>query len=435
MTGFDLLTAMNDLDEDLVVEAAKERRIVRHFFGSKAHRWSLMAAAAACLVLAVGIGLPAGDKPGEGRNTDSLGDDTPITSQEEADRAADGLPKVEARIANAGGDSYGLWEKSITEVTENSNNPWTKDCSLTSLPVYENLAYTGGSGETKAESKEELLQLATTTAESMGRELGETEYQFRDEFSLLQGGTGEPGKEVLVSLTAKTTDGQVEIQITGDHEVSISDSSIEMPEEYWTIEEKNVSDTKAQQIGEFYLENYAKTLDFEQATLDFLPSYDIYGRRGVLYVNAFDNSGDELQRILNYNFSPVRFSAYFDEESAELNVSCSNALTRSEKLGDYPIITWEDAQEKILAGEYVDAGGYKPAEESIKDVELVYWVTKGSRYYIPYYRFYVELDAGSSNWLARIDEQGLKQYEACYVPAVEEEYIADLEGLWDGSVS
>lgn len=441
MTGFDVLKALGDLDEGLIAEAAERPHGMICVEGKtrRVRRWTMIVAAAACLAIAVGISSPVtNDNPEDSDNVHGMGKNTPITTQEgDSSKRAD-LPKVNARINMAGGGSYGLWEKDIGEVTANSQNPWTKDCTLTSLPVYENLAYTGGSGAQKAESKEALLQLATETAEAMNRELGEVEYQVEDELSIMQNGAGEPigepGKAVVTSLTAKTTDGQVKIMVEGNHEIHISDSSVEMPEEYWVTEEENMNDEEALRIGEFYLDHYTEVLDLEEPTLNFLPTYNIYGRRGVLRVNAFEDTGDELQRILNYNFSQVRFSAWFSEESEHLLTTCENALARSEKLGDYPIITWSQAQEKLLNGEYVDANGYRPKEESIKDVELVYWVSSVSRYYIPYYRFYVELNPSALKWTKESEALGLKQYEACYVPAIEETYIADLETLWGGEL-
>ena len=46
-------------------------------------------------------------------------------------------------------------------------------------------------------------------------------------------------------------------------------------------------------------------------------------------------------------------------------------------------------------------------------------------YFIPYYRFYVELPEAEA-------DHDLNTYGAYYVPAVQEKYIANMP-LWDGS--
>lgn len=66
-----------------------------------------------------------------------------------------------------------------------------------------------------------------------------------------------------------------------------------------------------------------------------------------------------------------------------------------------------------------------PGKEYIKKAELIYRVDVRSEYYIPYYRFYIELPEAER-------DGGMKTYGAYYVPAVEGKYIENMP-LWDGS--
>jgi hypothetical protein len=62
--------------------------------------------------------------------------------------------------------------------------------------------------------------------------------------------------------------------------------------------------------------------------------------------------------------------------------------------------------------------------EYVAKVELVYRTGGTEQYFMPYYRFYVELPDMER-------ENGLKTYGAYYVPAVEGEYISNMP-VWDG---
>ena len=80
----------------------------------------------------------------------------------------------------------------------------------------------------------------------------------------------------------------------------------------------------------------------------------------------------------------------------------------------------------MLNGNFVTTVPYDfPGGEYVKKVELLYRVDSRYEYYIPYYRFFVELPEAER-------EGGMKTYGAYYVPAVEEKYISNMP-LWDGS--
>ena len=66
-----------------------------------------------------------------------------------------------------------------------------------------------------------------------------------------------------------------------------------------------------------------------------------------------------------------------------------------------------------------------PGEAYIRKVELVYRTGVYDEYFMPYYRFYVELLVEAP----AVD--GMNHLAAYYVPAVAEEYLAPLS-TWDG---
>ena len=90
------------------------------------------------------------------------------------------------------------------------------------------------------------------------------------------------------------------------------------------------------------------------------------------------------------------------------------------------MITAADAKELLLEGNYITTVPYEiPGEEYLAKTELVYRTGNGEEYFMPYYRFYVELPE-----LER--ENGLKTFGAYYVPAVSQAYITEMP-VWDGS--
>lgn len=98
----------------------------------------------------------------------------------------------------------------------------------------------------------------------------------------------------------------------------------------------------------------------------------------------------------------------------------------SEKVGDYPIINWQQARELLLNGSYLTTVPYEiSGPEYVKKVELIYRTGSHEQYFMPYYRFYVEL-------LEEEMENGRKTYGAYYVPAVDRSYISNMP-TWDGS--
>ena len=97
----------------------------------------------------------------------------------------------------------------------------------------------------------------------------------------------------------------------------------------------------------------------------------------------------------------------------------------SEKIGDYPIITAKEAKESLAEGNYITTVPYDmPGMEYVKKAELIYRTGSLETYFMPYYRFYVEIP--------ELEEEGLKTYGAYYVPAVEEEYLSKVT-VWNGN--
>ena len=80
----------------------------------------------------------------------------------------------------------------------------------------------------------------------------------------------------------------------------------------------------------------------------------------------------------------------------------------------------------LLDGGYITTVPYEiPGKKYISKIELIYRGSIGENIWMPYYRFLVEIPELEQ-------ENGLKNFGAYYVPAIEMEYITGLP-LWNGS--
>ena len=63
----------------------------------------------------------------------------------------------------------------------------------------------------------------------------------------------------------------------------------------------------------------------------------------------YDKDQDYIQTLLNYNFKRADF---YIEDGWLIHIRINDYLSVIEKAGDYPLITIEEAEEKLLTGEY-----------------------------------------------------------------------------------
>ena len=104
----------------------------------------------------------------------------------------------------------------------------------------------------------------------------------------------------------------------------------------------------------------------------------------------------------------------------------------SQKVGDYPIISVAEAKTLLKKGNYSTSSPYQlPGMKHVKKVELVYLTDVFESYFMPYYKFYVELpeEKGVTDSLRDTD---MKTYGVYYVPAVESRYISNMP-VYDGT--
>ena len=311
-----------------------------------------------------------------------------------------------------------------------TGNPWTAETALTTLPVYENPL---ARDENPAGTDEKFRRMEACLRE-LAKRLGADPEKLEITDNTPDAAYQEAVREKFASVGEEVPEGYfdptcliaqwdgIEIQLDFSMTAEISfEPALALPEGYAYRHGSSYEETTA--AGEWLAEQYASLLNMEDPQLCISGGdYDIYRQQGYT-VEVYDDAGDSLERMLNWNFRRVSF--YCDDDGKLFLIRMRNP-DLTEKFGDYPILTAEEAADLLADGQYATSVPAEfPGEEWIARTELLYRSGSGEKVWMPWYRFLVELPEMAQ-------EDGAKTYGAYYVPAVEGRYIANMP-KWDGS--
>lgn len=408
MKGEQILNAMGNIDDQLV-EAARPSAQVKKRGGLK---WF---AAAACLAAALAGGFAL-----YGR----------LSAPDTAD-----LPVLDL-TPREGASAWGFEGYMAYDISElASANPWTEGTKLKTLPVYRNPVDYDRAGMPKIRSDDEARQ---AELEAIKTRLLEVTERLKLENARIR--DNAPSQEEIDAVTEKFASvGQevpegyfeptevvaeqdgIELTVGADLAVRIEfDPAIDLPEEVHFSYNGTYEETKA--AAEYLKEQYADLLGMEKSQVSLTGGDYTYDGQQMFGIEFFDAAGDKTQQIVNYNFNTARFAC---NDEGKLWLIDLNQPDLSQKVGDYPIISVEEAQSLLCAGNYITTVPEEfPGEEHIAKVELIYRDSRHDQYLMPWYRFYVEVpDMAQDN--------GLKTFGAYYVPAVSGEFLTGMP-VWEG---
>lgn len=395
-----LLQAIGKIDDELIANAGEIRS------KNRIKMWLSCGAVAACIALVVFAGSVAGWF-------------SPIESSPELS-----MLTISEDSGGMGFEGYMAYD--ISELV--NANPWSEDAKLSTLPVFKSKLYRDENMNMRGMDFEAMRAMLLDTAERLGMDTDNLVITDDTPSAEMQAATVEKfasmGEEVPngyfdpTSLIVEQDGIRIEVVPVMNAIITFDPAKV-FPNglgfHYYSPYED------VEKTAEYIKEEYKELLNMYNPITDINGGdYNIYGERGV-DLCFYDGAEDLTQRIINYNFYYTSFSC---NESEELFHVCVHNCDLSDKVGDYPIITAKEAKKLLLSGNFVTSVPYDfPGGEYVKKVELIYRTDAG--YYIPYYRFYVELPEAER-------EGGMKTYGAYYVPAVKEEYIENMP-LWDGS--
>lgn len=327
--------------------------------------------------------------------------ETPPQNTKPTNGSSARLPMLAISEEEGGYGCEAYWAYDISEL-ENAN-PWNKEMKLSTLPVFKTAADTLVTDAEFAEMEKFLKEIADKLELNSGT-LNITE---------------NPSE-----LSAESDGIKLKVDRTMLLTVTL-DPAVALPQKYDFSYYAPFDSMKT--AAEYLKEKYRTLFDGKKYALNLYGGdYDIYLRQHY-YISFYCAEGDDTQKIINYNFNKIYFSP---DDSGRLFFIRIDRANLSDKVGDYPIITVEKAEELLKAGKYVTSMPHTfNGNENIAKVELIYRNAPWDKYYMPYYRFYVETPYEE---MGDMKKHGLKEYGAYYVPAVEERYISNMP-LWDGS--
>ena len=329
-------------------------------------------------------------------------------------------------MLNVTEDSFGLMgyegymAYDISEIV--SSNPWTQDKGISTLPVYKNVLVYDENERVPNADFNKMRKLLLDVAKRLGLHADTLEItdnapdekqqaKIREKFAA----TGETVPEGYFAPTAVIARGDgVEIEVDGQMTAKIMfEPAVSLPDEYRFTRYATHEQTAA--VAKYLKEQYKDLIGMDD------PQIDLYG--GDYGIGFFNGSKDNIAQILNYNFNRV---AFYGDDDGKLFLARVYQPDLSEKTGDYPVITAEEAKELLGNGHFITAVAEEmPGVEYIAKTELIYRTSGREQYFMPYYCFYVELPGEE-----RAD--GMKTYGDYYVPAVEGKYLANMP-VWDGA--
>lgn len=455
-----LSDAMNHLDDELVEEACASRqekspdsRPAPQKVSQK--HWPRWAAAGACFALCIGgaallwqggwgAGQPLPIDPASMPQESSIPGGSPVPQQSQTPESSTppigpgGLPMLTITEDTSGGMGFeGYMAYDISELV--SANPWTPDAELSTLPVYRNTLKSAAGDdflpgqpypvteELSGKMRAFLLKVAgrlglDTETLDITDDSPSEEYKaaIREKYAAVG---DEPPEELFAPTQLQAEQNGIRLEIRPNMTVTIwYDTPVSLPAGYF-FGYYNMSYDQAQASAEYLLQQYRDLIAMQNPQINvFMGDYNIYAQQSYS-VSFFEGAGSLTEQIVNYNFNQIQF--YNGEEDA-FDLVRIFGPDLSDKIGDYPIITAEDAKELLLQGHYITTVPYEmPGEEWVRKAELVYRNGMYEEIYMPYYRFYVELPEAKR-------DNGLKTYGAYYVPAVEGQYLTNMP-LWNGS--
>lgn len=384
--------------------------------------WVKWAGIAACFALIIYAGtrlLP--------RENPKLSQENSKLSQKNPDNISD-LPMITISKDTSSMGYEGYMAYDASELV--NANPWRESLELSTLPVYQNpLTYDENQIASEADfdkMREFLLEVAKrfgldtngiTITDDVPNE--ETKQIIREKFEAV-GDTVPEGyfdpTKVIIEAEGLTIEVDQSMTATLSFEPAVS-----LPQEYNFTHFASYEDKAA--VAEYLKKEYIDFIGINNPQVNICGGdYNIYGQQEYS-IEFFDGTGSETENIINYNFNRVTFHC---DDEGKLFLARIYQPDLSQKIGDYPIINSKKAEELLSKGNYITTVPYEmPGIEYVKKVELVYRTGKQEEYYMPYYRFYVELPEDER-------ENGLKTYGAYYVPAVDGSYISNMP-IWDGS--
>lgn len=324
------------------------------------------------------------------------------------------LPQLTISDPQAGGMGFeGFYVNELSELED--GNPWRADMNLKTMPVF--------LSSSNNPDPEKMKQRLKEVAERFGVTLEDSEIvtDFPDieayRTQMQEYGASEEETEELIARVLSNTaavrakKNGFSFQIDSAFTVGIHfDEPIPTPDEYASGYHR--SPEEAERLADYLLSEYRGFLSMKD------PQKNIYSKLGLQF---YDRGGSDAETIVNFSLNNTRLCT---DDHGDLFVIWAYSNDGCEKIGNYPIISAEEAKTLLVGGNYLSSLDYRiTGEEEIAKTELVYRSGIGYETVMPFYRFLVE---AFPEKIGQTAENTERLFAAFYVPAVRGEYLTDL---------
>lgn len=422
--------ALNMLDDIIIKEAGEVRGRIRNrkkIISWQRWSWGIAGACLAlivCIKLVTRLAIPLPNEVIES-SEEMLPDEAGRTPAQPLPNEAADLPLL--TITENAGEGMGFEGYLAYDVSELVNaNPWNENMEISTLPVYKNPVVYEDFCVVSGADFEKMEEFLIDVANRLGMEAGSLvitdDMPDQAEQEAIREKAGEELPEGYFNprkLISEVDGVRIEVDVTMSARIEF-DPAIALSEEYHFEKQSYESMIS---VAKYLQEEYKDLIGMENLQMDIYGGdYNIYGQQS--YSIAFFNKGStDEESLVNYNFNRVSFVINVE---GRLWIVRIQRPELSEKMGDYPIIDVRQAKELLMDGKYITSVPYElPGEGYIAKTELIYRTGESEKYFMPYYRFYVEIPEEG------MIGDGMKTYGAYYVPAVESTYISNMP-VWDG---
>lgn len=286
------------------------------------------------------------------------------------------------------------------------NNPYDVNEHTKTLPVFQNINISGRFGmyETARYTSKEEKKLLTYYADLMGIK----HYQIEE---------NEYSRTLVSDICNIQMDSKDTIMIAFSEKKSkdnmLIDTENDTREEIIKRLKQVIKQPELKGLFAFDKVNIDIQMDYgyDEEKQTYVPSYSI---------SISDDKGSQANRLVN---NQLRSIVIYVDEQGYLSAILINLDKTMQKLYDYPIISLEEAKQRLIEGNYFTTSWWQGDIEQISYIEMIYQSNRRLDYFMPYYKFYMPLKDQTATIT---HDENILTYVAYYVPAIQSAY---LEGM------
>lgn len=359
MKSDDLFKQLGEIREEYVEEALKETK-------QSSPLWLRFVAAAAVLCLVVGGWwlLSRGMTPAPSVPT------IVETYESDDELVEENLPKIAVSLMPT---TSGTTESDIdmAALPTRMGNPWSPEDNITTFPVYGNRLMFDKEVKLSENTLGQMKERLKEVADRLG--------MIYDESLIVETYSGYTISFETRNLALQDAAYQVNVNSQVMVWIELM-NPITLPDSLTFITEPSVE--SAQEVGRYLLEQHPELFRFVDPIVEVEVSATGQGTSYRLLF--FEKGATATDTVLNYRMDQISIPLYNNQVQQVSDLKYDKSL----KLGDFEMITPEEAKSRLLAGQFQTIlPGKMPKEEDIERVELEPWIGIENAIYSPYYRF------------------------------------------------